>query len=583
MPRPKKPRDLQGSDLDLDDKPIAFDELDLNQPDKQRESLKSLEILEPPDDLEESDEVSSNDTTNKRTFKPVDILPREWPPLPGRTMTWDQLTNWAATFNVEQWSHLSIYVYRQWPLVYREPKYIDIITDSTQLTLDYFISQFGGGKYKLIIVDNDTRGTKNRAECYLRISHIEYEPIIDLEGLDKGHKDNKTFVERLKAKGILDSDGNDMSKQPTTQQVQQASGDLAVLSTTMQNVVNQLLRERTQSMNQGKSGLDEQVITRSMDLMSGAYKTALDTAVKQGNTSEVDQITKVMAMFTQLVQLMKPDKAEGGVWEKLLTIQAESHKAQMELMKEMIRSNATQKDQGNQLEGLLGVLSKVKDIFGFETSHGSSHRPSTLETILDRAPVILDPLARITENIINATQLRCGLTGVPTASREMVPAVVTGAEANPPQRGNLSTQDMVNKEQQRQANMTQEDYNNLVRELGFDPKAFVNQYGPIILQWLNNGRTGDELAEWVENGFGTATYLSIKNIGTEKIVKALKIVPEFWNNVASFELQVVEFVDQIVAYGESGTGLIGEDLNEGEGDGNSEVAPVATTEGSKLK
>ena len=577
MPRPKKPRDLQGSADVSDDETDVFEELDLNESSKQS-------VSETPDDSEELDNKSNSIATSERVFKPVDILPREWVPPPGRTLTWDQLTNWLGKFNTEQWSHCSIYVYRQWPLVYREPKYIDIITDSTQLTLDYFISQFGGGKYKLIITDTDTRGSKNLAECYLKISHIEYEPIIDLEGLDKGHKDNKTFVERLKAKGILDSEGNDVSKQPTTQQVQQASGDLAVLSTTMQNVVNQLLRERTQSMNQGKSGLDEQVITRSMDLMSGAYKTALDTAVKQGNTSEVDQITKVMAMFTQLVQLMKPDKAEGGVWEKLLTIQAESHKAQMELMKEMIRNTTTQKDQGNQLEGLLGVLSKVKDIFGFEAPHGSSHRPSTLETILEKAPVILDPLARITENIINATQLRRGITAVPTASREMIPAATAAtAEANPPQRGNLSTQDIVNKEQQRQANMTQEDYNNLVRELGFDPKAFVNQYGPIILQWLNNGRTGDELAEWVENGFGTATYLSIKNIGTEKIVKALKIVPEFWNNVASFEPQVVEFVDQFVAYGESGTGLIGEDLNEGEADGSSEVHIAATTEGSKLK
>jgi len=129
--------------------------------------------------------------------------------------------------------------------------------------------------------------------------------------------------------------------------------------------------------------------------------------------------------------------------------------------------------------------------------------------------------------------------------------------------------------------MTQEDYHNLVRELGFDPKAFVNQYGPIILQWLNNGRTGDELAEWVENGFGTATYLSIKNIGTEKIVKALKIVPEFWNNVASFEPQVVEFVQQFVAYGESGSS--GEDEGESESDTNSAVVTVPTPKEDKIQ
>lgn len=466
---------------------------------------------------------------------------RVWPKPPGKTLTFEQLCEYMGSFNTLQWSHAMVYLYRFWPIIYRDPKYIDVITEAKQLDLEYIISQFGGGKYKLLVTDTDRKDSKQVCEAYLKISHIEHEPILNYDEVDKGHRDNRTYVERLIAKGILDQGGNTVSSQ--TKPIQ-GGNDLTVLASTMQSVVNQLLSERRQG-NTNKTGIDEAVITRSLDMMSGAYKTALDTAVKQGNPNEVDQLTKIMSTFQTIMQMVKPDananRQSDTLWEKILSMQSENHKVQLEVMKELLKNNQAAKNPDSQLDGLLGLLGKMKEIFGLDTISGSSHKPSTLETIMEKAPLVLDPLARIAENVYNGLLMRKGMSGVSQPIRQPANAAIN------PQA--LSAGDQPNRGvEMNPGNPTVNATENIDSELGFDPVAFVNQYGPIILQWINSNKTGDELAEWVESGFGSTTYLAIRNIGKEKMLRAMKMVPEYWQLIQPIEQQVSVFIDEFIGY-----------------------------------
>lgn len=457
---------------------------------------------------------------------------RAWPKCIGRVLTFEQLCDYMGKFNELQWSHAMVYLYRFWPIILREPKYIDVITEVQQLSLDYIVSQFGGGKYKLIVTDTDRKDRKNVCEAYLKISQVDHEPILNVDELDKGHRDNRSYVEHLIAKGILDQEGNSMA----TQQKSQGGDNLTVLANTMQNVVNQLLSERRQN-NAPKQGMDEAVITRSLDMMSGAYKTALDTAIKQGNTSEVDQLGKIMQTFQNLMQMMKPTSGDSNLKE-LLAIQADGYKSQLAMMDKMMTMMQANKNPDSQIDGVLGMIGKVKEIFGLEAVGGSSHKPSTLETIMEKAPMVLDPLARITENLYNSFLMKKGMGGVTQARPATASGMVAQTQALP--AGQVaSAEGQLNPENEA---------SNMNSDLGFDPVAFVNQYGPIILQWINGNKTGDELAEWVESGFGSTTYLAIRNIGKEKMLRAMKLVPEYWQLIQPIELQVNEFIDQFISY-----------------------------------
>lgn len=465
---------------------------------------------------------------------PLEVNLRELPKCPSRYLKYDQLLDYLTPLSDLQWSHIIVYGYRAWPIIYRDPKYIFCASTLKEIQEDSIASEFGGGVYKLVVNDLDRKSNQTVAEAKLTISHIDHEPILNYTELDTGHRDNKSYVEKLKAKRILDQEGNLIGVGNVTQaQSQQQQGDIGALTATLQQVVNSLLQERRQAQGQGKSGIDEQVINRSLDLVGGAYKSALETAVKQGNVSEIDQMSKVMQMFTQMLTLLKPaESSSSGLMDKIFTMQAENHKAQLEMMRELLKSRNESQNAGSQVDGLLGMIEKVKNIFGLES--GGAGKPSTLETVLDKAPTILEQVSKITGNIAQVQAMRAGMSGIQPKQQ-----VQTGALLSP------QSQPIPAAAQTVEGAIPVPTIND---ELGFDPVQFCNQYGQIFLQWINSGKSGYELAEWVENGFGTAVYLGVANIGKEKLIKAMQAVPQYWQLIAPIQPQAEQFIDEFIAY-----------------------------------
>jgi hypothetical protein len=52
-------------------------------------------------------------------------------------------------------------------------------------------------------------------------------------------------------------------------------------------------------------------------------------------------------------------------------------------------------------------------------------------------------------------------------------------------------------------------------------------YGGIVLNSLNSGQRGVDLADWLVQGFGAATHAQITRYGEDSLVQALAAVPEF--------------------------------------------------------
>lgn len=471
---------------------------------------------------------------------PIETDLRKLPKCPSAYLKYDQLIEYLTTLTALHWSHVMVYIYRVWPIVYRDPKYIDCVASLEEVKEERIISEFGGGVYKLMVCDLDLKRNTKISEAKLTISHVDHEPILNYAELDTSHRDNKSFVQRLIAKGVLDQNGNVIGANTVQQQQAREAGDIGALTATLQQVVNSLLQERRQAQSQGKTGIDEQVIKQSLDMVGGAYKSALETAVKQGNVGEVDQMSKVMSMFTQMIGLLKPaESTSTTMFEKILAIQADNHKAQLDLMREMMKARNDVQNPGGQLEGVLGMIEKVKNIFGLEA--GSVGKPSTLETVLDKAPTILDSLTKITGNFAQITTARAAMAGV--APRPAAPS--PGAMISPSAQPIPPSATIIGPEAQTLQSPT------IVDDLGFDPIAFCNQYGPTILSWINNNKTGYELAEWVEGGFGTTVYLSIRNIGKAKILRAMQMVPEYWQLIAPIQPQAEQFIDEFIAYADT--------------------------------
>jgi hypothetical protein len=75
--------------------------------------------------------------------------------------------------------------------------------------------------------------------------------------------------------------------------------------------------------------------------------------------------------------------------------------------------------------------------------------------------------------------------------------------------------------------------------------------GGIIVQYMNDDRSGADLALWVIEGYKKVTYSMVAGMGEEKLFLAIRNFPELWGQLERFgEPAVKEFVHEFCHYEE---------------------------------
>ena len=434
-------------------------------------------------------------------FKPVtQDYPEEkkFPPRPGNKITWDEALKYLASFDPEKhWSHCIVYVWRLWPIIIKDhPKYIDKITSMENMSYEYMKSVHGGGTYKFIIADTDRR--EKEIEFTLQIPITEAMPKINYEELDIGHRENKSYVQKLIAEGIITPEGKPMFDEKHRTEIS------AVVSG-MQSIIQQLLAERQNA----PRGADAEALNRSMDLLSTAYNKAIEAAAAHNEKDAVDQLTKVVEVVRSMVEQSKP-KQDDSIWPQILQLQRESHDRQMELMRQLVE---TVKSQGKP-ESWLDEFMKLKEVFGLKLSHERG-TDSMLETVLRYAVPLSESIGRI---VANVAALR-GVTPQPPPGAGP-PATVPAPSPNPNPNPSLDPKD--------------------------EFKSVLRQYGGLILNAINTGVSGADFAYSIVQLFGMPMYGMIRNIGKDNILEAMKSTPEFYDQVKFIMPQVEQFVTEFL-------------------------------------
>lgn len=485
------------------------------------ESLEGLEEVKPPvKELGPGAKrrravrlpVGSNTEQEEEAIRVAES--RKLPPLPGFRPTWEQAEAYVQGLTLAQWSRLFAYVWRRKPLIIREPKYIDVISEQRDFRREYIKDTHGGGKYRIGLQDSETRAGKNVMimDISLDIPLTEADPKLDLTELDQGDKQNKTYVERLKARGILDMDGNEVTKK-TAIETSDAS-IIGLLRETLGHMTKMQIAQVQEAVSKRGEDPEARVLEKTIGMMErgsdSREKLLMERIREQDPSKTLDMVDKIMN------RVAPKDALSGGdIFKQLLAMQESSHKAQMEMMQKLIEVQTSKGDEDTK------VLEKLRMLKDFIGGSSGGKRPWH-ESLFEALPSVLQYGSNIVGNIV-AARMKAPMmppTGPPS------PPPVGGGEiiTNPPA-------------------------NTVTEQPHINPDEFVQANGAYILNAISQGTTGDAFAGAITDLYGMAIYHVAANIGKDSIITAMQNNPGFMLQAKPIWPQVVRFIDEFLAFG----------------------------------
>ena len=194
---------------------------------------------------------------------------------------------------------LSFYVYRLWPIIVRslagiKHSYIDCVPE---ITREFLAQNHGGGEYKIIMTDaGRPKGMTEVYRCVLKISETDYPPVLDVRELDLGRKENQSFIQALRLRGVLPREGEELN---------QNNEAVSAVASLAREVMNQ---NRAPA---GGGGLD--VALKVAELMR-PKSDPLELALKISEMSKKDDgaaglVKTLMEQQTQLFKLIADNRA----------------------------------------------------------------------------------------------------------------------------------------------------------------------------------------------------------------------------------------------------------------------------------
>lgn len=446
------------------------------------------------------------------------------PPVPGEYLNWEQWESYALTLNKNHWSHMDCYLYRYFPIIDREPKYIDCLGEWKDF--NYYISTHGGGDYGLVVSD---RGLPKRSQkiCSVKftVDKQKFDPILNLIELDMKEIKNRAYINKLINQGKLSPDMEIINMQP------RGSTDQSELVKDLTDkLVNMATDKASQNGKARETGIENQAASRAIDMVSDVSKKLMDQQINNNDP------LKLLDVVTRLVGSNKPNDSSLDLMkfmmersDKIIQIMMDSIKSTNERIEKLIEKIGEKKEAngtgGANLDSLNTMLEIAERLGGGKTS-------STLETILSTVKEVIPHFAGpLMQGIMSRQPYPIQTPGSPSQSLPSLPSpndsgVIAMPSPNPSNDPSTPVATGV---------VT-------VNEIA----QAISQFGPRILQAIERGDQGSDLAQSLEMLTGYETYLRVKALLEDRslVMEAAKRVPQFYMVIKGHGLDKFEgFLD----------------------------------------
>jgi len=476
---------------------------------------------------------------------------RTLPIPPGGNVDLKTTLQWFALLSQPHWDRLAVYLFRLFPLIDREPKYIEVFAGP--FTYDQIIRSHGGGKYKIMVKDLDKYKKTDREDngffsCYFEIPMSEHDPILNYAELMVDERGNRAYVDKLKIKGILDRDGRIIDKNAIQQQQQNqtdgsANGMMMSMFKDMLTKFMDLNREQQNNV-RGTMRTDESAMAKALELVQKSGETGIQMVMERARQEDP---TKMMTMMMTMMEKMNPPKVNDDSKDKLymmmLQMQQESSKQQMAMMQSMMEMNkGVVKEEKDEFESMERVF-KLANMMGFKKGNPVSETGGWADKLMDMAPSVIQSVTQI----IGAAMMAKNSGGVVRPSvvpnsnlnnqtgevvQEQVPQL-PGGYLN---RGYNPNPDPVPPTPKVTPISTPTNSNNQVNP-NIPNQEQMNSfalYGSFVVNAIAQGVRGHEFAQSVTNMIGERDYLKIANSGEEQLFNALKATPLVWDELGVY-------------------------------------------------
>lgn len=455
--------------------------------------------------------------------KPLREKSAKLPKVKNKTLTPEDFYEYTKKLKPEDWAHVMIYVYRQWPVIVRDPANIDTPTAAIDET--YMLREHGSGKYWLMLNDTDRK-----------ITHCQTYPIIDnplhppkltsLHELDTNNPKNRAFVNLLKRQGKLNMNGDVVEQK----QAETATDGIAAMAQALKEVALANANKKE------GSGLEGAAFTKMMDMMSTASSKSIEIAMSQVKTDNpqafMTMMTGMMGMFEKMMP--KQQSADDSPVIKLMMAQLEGMRAELSDARrrsDTLMEKLIEKREGPEPLDMIDKVLGIRDRFADMSGEGGARnwKEQAVQMLAPHAPLLVQALGSV------------------FASRPM-PA----APAVQPQTIDTTAQPVTQQPQQQEQPPVSNDPLDELRKTLTQYAQFVwNKFS----SWVNSegqqlGSTGYDFAQLLVTVAGKPEYDRIRNLGAENIIAAFNTTPALQSHFAGLQPQLAEWIADFVAFGD---------------------------------
>lgn len=448
---------------------------------------------------------------------------------------WNSLPEWAR-------DRIVAYVYRDWPCLVPvdeesgEYVYIDKISGSEPIQDDTdLLKKYGCGSYR-VLINEQPGGTLAMGYLYniggndLKSNPPTDRRVSDISQVDLGRKENNSYKEFLRMRGLLPEQTNlirEKSEMAQVEAVREAVGGVERMANKLVemadrksgegNITNEMIRDSVATAND----ITKQAVTYALKVKDEAHEKDGATA---GATGTTEMFNLMMTMMERMVEI----RGNGGsVTDPGLMAELSALRAQVDKMRDQqieslrtelvalranpqsAQSTSSLFDQIKALKELKGVIDEIGLGSGKESGEGAVADAVVTAVKDDMPPWMSKYVLPLAAQIIPALLNR----GQPPAPIPQQPQPVSIHQQNNPQPQLPAPVPVPAQPQSPSPTMS------AAPIVSIDPLDNMLNYVamPLLNYLADNDTTGSNFGEWLASGFGD-----------EVLEEAQKMSPEVW-------------------------------------------------------
>lgn len=319
----------------------------------------------------EKEEEPTTQPVNKSAIQRMSKLKEErrLPPVPGKSLKEGEGMLWLKSLTESQMGHVDIYAYRTFPVVNMklvDPKgyvYVQVYKGECP-NMDEFTMANGGGRYSFTVNDRDMGKNGTLFKMKVDVPMTERDPIINYNALDLSDPSNKSYIQMLKSRGVLDADGKPV---PLSKR-----GDTAnMASETMigGRVIDILEKQLDATQRTQNNRIQEELASLKKSIEGSKDTDSLgkglsDIVIAKMNQDDPSKLVAVFAPVLSLLgKILEQPKGGDDMTKLLITMMIENQKTaqmQQQHMMELLLKNKGDTGGIGQLKETIDLLDTIR-------------------------------------------------------------------------------------------------------------------------------------------------------------------------------------------------------------------------------